>query len=164
MDVTAPLEPGAVRVTEAGVGNYTQIATNGRHEWAADEPESVGGHDAGPNPYELLSASLAACATITMRMYADRKGWPLEGVSVDVKHDRIHAKDCEDCETKQGMIDRLEKTIRIIGDLDEDQIDRLMEIADRCPVHRTLSREIQIVSVNGRDPSSTVGPDDGAPQ
>ncbi len=145
----APLEPGAVRVTEAGVGNYTQIVTDGRHEWAADEPESVGGRDEGPNPYELLSASLAACATITMRMYADRKGWPLEGVSVDVKHGRIHAQDCEDCETQEGMIDRLEKTVRIAGDLDDAQLDRLMEIADRCPVHRTLTREIQIVTSRG---------------
>jgi len=149
MEVTAPLEPGAVRVTEAGVGNYTRIVTDGRHEWAADEPEPVGGRDAGPNSYELLSASLAACATITMRMYADRKGWPLEGVSVDVKHGRIHAEDCEDCETQQGMIDRLDKTVRIMGDLDGDQIDRLMEIADRCPVHRTLTREIQIVTSRG---------------
>ncbi len=149
MEVTAPLAPGAVRVTEAGVGNYTQIVTDGRHEWAADEPEPVGGRDAGPNPYELLSASLAACATITMRMYADRKGWLLEGVSVDVKHDRIHAKDCEDCETPGGIVDRLQKTVRIMGALDEDQIDRLMEIADRCPVHRTLTREIQIVTSRG---------------
>ncbi len=149
MEVTASLEPGAVRVTEAGVGNYTQIVTDGRHEWAADEPESVGGRDEGPNPYELLSASLAACATITIRMYADRKGWPLEGVSVDVKHGRIHAEDCEDCETQQGMIDRLDKTVRIEGDLDDAQVDRLMEIADRCPVHRTLTREIQIVTSRG---------------
>ncbi len=147
--VAVPLEPGAVRVTEAGVGNYTQVATDGRHEWAADEPESVGGHDQGPNPYELLSASLAACATITMRMYADRKGWPLEGVSVDVRHGRIHAEDCEECETPGGIIDRFEKTVRITGDLDSDQVDRLMEIADRCPVHRTLTKEIQIVTSRG---------------
>ncbi len=79
-----------------------------------------------------------------MRMYADRRGWPLEGVSVDVKHGRIHAKDCEDCETQEGMIDRLDKTVRIVGDLDDAQLDRLMEIADRCPVHRTLTGQIRI--------------------
>ena len=96
-------------------------------------------------------------------MYAERKGIALQSVEIRLSHSRIHARDCEDCETQEGMIDRLDKTVRVVGDLDDAQLDRLMEIADRCPVHRTLTREIQIVSVNGRDPSSTVGPDDGAP-
>jgi putative redox protein len=150
MPTTKPLEPGAVRVTEAGLGNYTQTITNGRHEWIADEPASVGGRDAGPNPYDLLAAGLGACVTITVRMYADRKGWPMTGIAVEVKHSRVHAEDCADCETKTGTISRLDKTVWIEGDeLDEEQVDRLMEIADRCPVHRTLNGEIQVVTKRG---------------
>jgi len=149
MATEAPLEARAVRVTEAGVGNYTQIITNGRHDWAADEPEADGGRDAGPTPYDLLCSAVGACVAVTTRMYADHKGWPLESISVDVKHGKVHAKDCEDCESETGMIDHLYKTVYITGDLDEEQLDRLMQIADRCPVHRTLSREVRIVTTRG---------------
>lgn len=149
MATTAALEQGAVRIGETGAGNYTQRVTNGRHEWAADEPASAGGRDEGPTPYDLLCSALGACVAITTRMYADHKGWALESISVDVKHGRVHAKDCEDCESETGMIDHLYKTVYITGDLDEQQIERLMAIADRCPVHRTLGREVRIVTSRG---------------
>lgn len=149
MATAAPLEAGAVRVTEAGLGNYTQTITNGRQEWAADEPAEAGGRDEGPTPYGLLCSALGACVAITTRMYADRKGWPLESISVDLKHGKVHAKDCADCESETGMIDHLYKTVYITGDLDEAKLERLMQIADRCPVHRSLSREIRVVTSRG---------------
>ena len=112
----------------------------------ADEPASVGGADTGPNPYEFLLSGLGACTSMTMRMYADRKALPLERVTVTLAHRKIHAKDCEDCETKVGMLDEIERVIAIEGDLDAEQRQRLMEIADKCPVHRTLTSEIRIVT------------------
>ena len=149
MTTAGPLEAAAVRISEAGAGNYTQAISNGRHEWTADEPATAGGRDQGPTPYELLCSAVGACVAITVRMYADHKGWPLESISVDVKHGRVHADDCADCETKKGMIDHLYKTVRLVGDLDDDQFARLMQVADRCPVHRTLTREIRIVTSRG---------------
>ncbi len=149
MPVAPPMEPGAVRVAEAGVGNYTQTVTNGRHQWAADEPAAAGGRDEGPTPYDLLCSAVGACVAVTVRMYAERKGWPLESILVDVQHGRVHADDCAECETKKGMIDHIYKRVHLAGDLDEEQLDRLMSIADRCPVHRTLSSEIRIVTSRG---------------
>jgi putative redox protein len=140
-----PPGEGTVRVAETGEGRYTQVVLNGRHRLPADEPESVGGDDHGPGPYEYLLAALGACTSMTLRMYADRKEWPLDRVTVDLRHGKIHAKDCESCETKEGKIDRIEKSIRIEGDLDDAQRDRLLEIAERCPVNRTLLGEIEIV-------------------
>jgi len=116
------------------------------HPMAGDEPEQYGGTDTGPSPYDLLSAALASCTVMTLNMYARRKRLPLESVRVDVQHGKIHAQDCMECETQSGKIDRFERLIHLAGDLSPEQRGRLMEIADRCPVHRTLHSEINIVS------------------
>ncbi|MEA5363446.1 OsmC family protein [Amycolatopsis sp., V23-08] len=137
-------EPGTVVVTASGGGTYTQQVSTAGHTLLADEPVSVGGADAGPNPYELLLASLGSCTAITLRMYADRKGIPLTGATVRLRHDRVHAEDCEKCETEHGMLSRITREIELDGDLDDDQRAKLMLIADKCPVHRTLSSEIVI--------------------
>ncbi len=136
-------EEGAVVVSENGRGPYGQLITAGRHELSADEPTPIG-HDTGPSPYDLLLAGLGACTSMTLRMYAARKEWPLEHVSVSLKHSRIHAKDCADCDTESGQLDRIERVIRLTGDLDPEQRQRLHEIADRCPVHRTLHSEVDV--------------------
>lgn len=114
------------------------------HHLVSDEPPDLGGQERGPNPYDLLLAALGACTAMTVRMYANLKKWPLEGMSVRLRHARIHAKDCEDCETKEGMVDRIEREIQFSGPLSSEQLDRLMEIANKCPVHRTLSSETKI--------------------
>ena len=113
------------------------------HRWGADEPVPFG-TDTGPSPYELLLASLGACTSMTLRMYAQRKGMDLRRVTVRLQHFRIHAEDCRDCETKQGFLDRIDREIELGGNLDESQKHRLLEIAERCPVHRTLKSEINI--------------------
>ena len=143
---TSPASDGKVHVVERGTGAFTVTISAGRHTWLADEPASVGGDDLGPNPYEMLSAALGACTAMTMRMYARRKKWPLESVRVVLDHSKIHAADCTDCETKVGKIDRIEREIAITGELDDAQRQRLLEIADMCPVHRTLHSEVQIVT------------------
>ena len=139
------LPHGTVRVTERKPP-FTQVVQAGPHTFAADEPASYGGADTGPAPYDLLLASLGACTSMTLRMYADRKKWPLAGVSVELKHSKIHAEDCEDCETKEGKLDRIERAVRVSGDLSAEQRARLLEIADRCPVHRTLEGEIDVLT------------------
>jgi len=116
----------------------------GRHRLVADEPTDGGGTDAGPDPYQLLLAALGSCTSMTLRLYARRKGWPLEGVDIVLRHRRIHAADCADCETKVVAIDQIDLEITIRGSLDEQQRERLLEIADKCPVHRTLTSEIKI--------------------
>ncbi len=140
--------PGVVVVTENGRGPYGQDVTVGTHALLADEPEPVG-RDTGASPYDLLLASLGSCTSMTLRMYAARKNWPLEKVTVSLRHDRIHARDCEECETESGQIDRIERTIEITGDLDGEQRQRLLEIADRCPVHRTLHGEVPVRTTLG---------------
>lgn len=115
----------------------------GQHRLQSDEPPDWG-NDGGPDPYELLLSALGACTSMTLRMYADRKQWPLKRVQVSLSHSRIHAEDCAACDTKEGLIDQIDVEISLIGDLSESQRRRLMEIADRCPVHRTLLGEIQI--------------------
>jgi len=134
----------AATLEEAGGAALTQTISAGRHQLTADEPVSLGGNDGGPSPYQLLLASLGACTSMTLRMYADRKGWPLEAATVRLKHEKIHATDCEACETREGMLDRIEREIEIEGTLDEDQKQRLLQIADRCPVHRTLTSEVEV--------------------
>jgi uncharacterized OsmC-like protein/alpha/beta superfamily hydrolase len=144
--VAAPTMPdtgGAVVVSESGVGRFGQRVRVGRHLFAADEPEPTG-TDSGPSPYDLLLAGLGACTSMTLRMYADRKQWPLENVTVSLRHARVHARDCGDCATKTGHLDRIERTIHLVGDLDAEQRARLGEIADRCPVHRTLHGEVLV--------------------
>lgn len=136
----------SIYVTERGTGQFAVAITAGRHSWVGDEPKSVGGDDAGPNPYQMLTAALGACTAMTMRMYARHKEWPLTNVAVRLKHEKIYAKDCAECETRSGKIDRIERWIRIEGELDADQRARLMEIADKCPVHRTLHSEVQVVT------------------
>ncbi|GAB3151664.1 OsmC family protein [Amycolatopsis stemonae] len=137
-------EPGTVVVTATGDGTYTQQVTTATHELLVDEPVAVGGADTGPNPYELLLASLGSCTAITLRMYANRKEIPLTRATIRLRHDRIHAEDCAKCETERGMLSRITREIELEGDLDDDQRARLMLIADKCPVHRTLSSEIAI--------------------
>ena len=114
------------------------------HRFAADEPTSVGGTDRGPTPYDLLLAALGSCASMTIALYARRKGWPLTEVTVRLRHSRIHAVDCAECETKEGRLDRIEWSFRLDGNLSGEQRARLLEIAQRCPVHRTLLSEISI--------------------
>ncbi|MCU1687062.1 MAG: OsmC family peroxiredoxin [Amycolatopsis sp.] len=137
-------QPGTVIVTDAGAGRYTQRITAGKHVLLADEPLTSGGDDAGPNPYDLLLSALGTCTAMTVRMYAERKQIPLTRTTVRLRHDRIHAQDCEDCETERGMISEITRDIHLEGELTDDQRRRLMEIADRCPVHRTLTSEIKI--------------------
>jgi putative redox protein len=114
------------------------------HRLIADEPLDGGGADAGPNPYELLLSALGACTAITVRLYAQRKGWPLERVEVALHHERIHAEDCANCETQDGYLDQITKDLTFFGPLDAEQRLRLAEIAERCPVQRTLTHEIHI--------------------
>jgi putative redox protein len=135
--------PG-VRVAEAGEGRFAQLVSMGRHRLRADEPVAVGGDDSGPGPYDLLLAGLGACTSMTVRMYAEQKKWPLEHVTVDLKHDKVHAADCAECETREGKIDRIERVLTLEGDLDDAQRARLLEIASKCPVHRTLHSEVWI--------------------
>jgi len=138
---------GEVTVAETGTGRFSQwVSVGGRHVLKADEPPGLGGADEGPTPYDYLLASLGACKSMTVRMYANRKGIPLDRVAVSLRHDKIHAEDCEDCETAEGKIDQIEVDIEITGDLDADTRQRLFEIADKCPVHRTLHGEIKIRS------------------
>ena len=135
---------GAVTVRETRQGKFQQEVTAGKHRFLADEPTDVGGLDSGPGPYDLLLAGLGACTAMTLRLYAERKALPLERVSVALSHSRIHAADCESCETKEGMLDRIDRAIALSGNLDAEQRRRLLEIADKCPVHRTLTSEIDI--------------------
>lgn len=154
--VTAPVETAPVEVVtvaERGDGPFAQQVVVGRHRLVADEPTSAGGTDAGPSPYDFLSIALGACTSMTLRMYATHKALPLEHVRVDVTHGKVHAKDCADCgEGRVGRIDRFERVITISGDLTPEQRARLLEIADRCPVHKTLSTGAAIVTRAGVGP------------
>jgi uncharacterized OsmC-like protein/fermentation-respiration switch protein FrsA (DUF1100 family) len=152
MPQSAPEAPhDTVVVRETGQGRFQQAITVGSHRFLADEPVAVGGLDSGPGPYDLLLAGLGACTAMTLRLYAERKALPLERVTVELSHSRIHAADCEDCETKEGMLDRIERAITLRGELDAEQRRRLLEIADKCPVHRTLTSEVSIRTVERPD-------------
>src|SRR5467141_5422849 len=133
----------AVVVRGSGAA-FAQEIVAGPHRMAADEPVSVGGTDTGPSPYDFLLAALGACTSITVGMYARRKGWPLEEVTVHLRHSKIHASDCAECETKEGMLDRIERDIHFAGSLTTEQRFKLLEIANKCPVHRTLTSEIVV--------------------
>ena len=137
------LRDNRVVVQTGKVGYQTEIMANG-HSLIADEPIPAGGADTGPTPYEYLVAGLGACTSITLRMYADRKKWPLEAIVVRLRHQKIHAGDCRECESGEGRIDHIEREIRLLGPLSREQRERLMTIADRCPVHRTLQGPVKI--------------------
>lgn len=127
-----------------GPDGYTAAVRASGHDFLADEPVSLGGADKGPSPYDLLLASLGACTLITLRMYAKRKGWAMTGAAVRLAHARVHAKDCQDCESAEGMVSRIERSITLKGDLSQEQRSRLLDIANKCPVHRTLAGEVKI--------------------
>jgi len=143
-------DPGAaprnVVVRETRNGKFQQSVSIGPHQMLADEPVAAGGEDTGPGPYDFVLAGLGACTSMTMRMYADRKSLPLERVTVTLKHSKIYAQDCAECETREGMLDQIDRIIAMEGSLDGEQRRKLMEIADKCPVHRTLTSEIHIVT------------------
>jgi putative redox protein len=139
-------EPRRVVVQETRNGKLQQLVSIGPHHMLADEPLAAGGDDTGPGPYDYLIAGLGACTSMTMRLYADRKSLPLDRVTVTLAHSKIHATDCAECETKEGMLDQIERVIEIDGTLDAEQRKKLMEIADKCPVHRTLTSEIRILT------------------
>ena len=133
-------------IVRTGPSGYATDIKAGGHSLTADEPVAAGGTNLGPTPYDFLVAGLGACTAITLRMYADRKGWPLEGIEVGLDHQKIHADNCRDCETKSGYLDTIKREIKLEGPLDDQQQKRLLQIADRCPVHRTLHGEIRIDS------------------
>ena len=135
--------PGVVIVhgTTAGLGQEIVVDP---HHLMADEPVASGGTDSGPSPYDFLLVALGACTSMTLTLYARRKVWPLAGVTVRLRHTKIYAADCASCETTEGKIDRIERDITLVGTLTEEERTRLVEIADRCPVHRTLTSEINI--------------------
>ena len=144
---TLPAGPAlheGVVVTESDAHPYGQRISVGGHELVADEPAAVGGADSGPTPYDLLLAGLGACTAITVRMYADRKGWRLRHITVRLRHRRIHAKDCAGCETRNGQLDQIEREMQFEGELTDEQRARLLDIAERCPVHRTLHSEVLV--------------------
>jgi putative redox protein len=143
----ASVTPGTVAVASTGIGPFDQVLLDGRHRLRADEPTAVGGGDAGPGPYELLLMSLGSCTSMTVHMYAARKKWPLEQVVVRLRHQRRHAEDCANCEKPGTLLDHIDKSVELIGALDDAQKTRLLEIADQCPVHRTLTSKIVIRSV-----------------
>ena len=118
----------------------------GNHYLLADEPTSYGGNDFGPSPYELVSAGLSACTAMTIQMYAKRKGWNVQNVEVHTSYDKKHAIDCEDCEADSAKIDTFEREVKLTGDLDEKQMARILQIADKCPVHKTLHSETQVIT------------------
>jgi putative redox protein len=144
--VSLPEEPRKVTVRETRAGKFQQQISVGPHRLIADEPVSAGGADTGPGPYDLLLSALGACTAMTMRLYAERKALPMERVSVTLNHGKIYAKDCAECETRDGMLDQIDRVIAIEGPLDAEQRRKLMEIADKCPVHRTLTSEVRIVT------------------
>jgi putative redox protein len=143
VDDTAPRQ---VVVRETRNSKFQQTVTVGPHQLLADEPTTSGGDDTGLAPYDFLLAGLGACTSMTMRLYADRKSLPLERTTVTLRHSKIHAQDCAECETKDGMLDQIERVIGMEGPLDAAQRAKLMEIADKCPVHRTLTSEVRILS------------------
>jgi uncharacterized OsmC-like protein len=143
--MTAQTEKDAPHiVVHGGAANFQQEVIAGKHHFVADEPVNVGGGDAGPDPYDYLLASLGVCTSMTVGFYARRNHLPLENVTVSLWHSRIHASDCQECETRDGMVDRIEVEVELTGSLTAEQHAKLMEIAAKCPVHRSLTSEINI--------------------
>jgi putative redox protein len=141
----APMKEARVTVRGSGA-SFAQEIIAGTHHLRADEPPSAGGTDTGPTPYDLLLAALGACTSMTVAMYARRKSWPLEKIAVRLQHSRIYAKDCADCETKEVFLDRIDRELEFTGPLTPEQRQKLLEIAERCPVHRTLMSQLNISS------------------
>ncbi len=137
---------GTVVVTERGDGAFTQVMLDGRHVLLADEPGEAGGDDRGPSPYRLLLMALGSCTSMTLRLYANRKSWPVERITVRLRHFRDYATDCKDCPEDKAHIDRIERLIDVAGPLDDAQRARLLEIAEKCPVHRTLEASVRVES------------------
>ena len=135
---------GANVIVWGAASGFAQQIVAGPHRLMSDEPESVGGTGTGPSPYDFLLAALGSCTSMTVAMYARRKGWPLERVTVALRHSKIYAADCAECETKEGMLDRIDRDVRFDGPLTAEQRSRLLDIANKCPVHRTLTSEINI--------------------
>jgi putative redox protein len=129
-----------------GEENYKTVMTAGNHELIADEPEHVGGNDEGPDPYDYLLMSIGSCTVITLKMYADRKEWPVKDIYVEMRHHKAHAEDCEDCDDPKARIDKIEKDLIVKGDLSEEQLNRLLEISKKCPVHKTMLNDVEIIS------------------
>lgn len=133
-------------VTRTGDDGFITMVRAGQHKFLSDEPEAVGGQDLGPTPYDLLVAALGTCTGMTLRIYADRKKWPLEEIRVHLQHNKLHAEDCDHCDEKNAKLDRIEREIEVIGDLDDKQRQKLLEIANKCPVHKTLHNRIEVIS------------------
>ena len=131
------------------IKNYQQEAKTGQHTIIIDEAKDVGGDGRGPDPYDLLLSALGGCTSMTIMMYAKRKGWPLEGVQVKLNHEKIHANDCDECVTEEGKLDEITKTIFLRGNLTQEQKERLLEIAERCPVNKTLTTECHVLGKLG---------------
>jgi len=147
-DDAAEVVEGLVSLSSVG-GKFTQLVRSTSHQWLADEPKSFGGDDLGPTPYDLLLSALGACTAMTLKMYADRKKWPLTHVEVTLEHSREHREDCETCNNSANQIDIIDRIVTLRGDLDDEQRTRLLEIAEKCPVHRTLTNRIEINTLAG---------------
>lgn len=137
---------GSVIVAERGDGKFTQVMLDGEHVLLADEPREAGGDDRGPSPYGLLLMALGSCTSMTLRLYATRKGWPVERITVRLRHFRDYMADCEDCDEKDAKMERIERVIEVAGALDDAQRSKLLEIAEKCPVHRTLEARVKVDS------------------
>ena len=147
LPLAVPGADGIVHVSETGRGKFQQQVVSAAHSLLADEPASVGGADTGPSPYDFLGIALGTCTSMTLRMYAERKKLPLEHVQVDVTHGKVHANDCADCgEGREGRLDRFERSIRLTGELSDAERQRLLEIADKCPVHQTMEKSSVVVT------------------